>query len=215
MIKVELEATEQRILDAAEDLFYRQGIQAVGMDAIRTASGVPLKRLYQIFPSKNSLIEAYLRRRDARWLRNLAEYVDTYDAPEQRVLAVFDWLFLWFNEPDFRGCGFINAFGELGATSQEVADIAKAHKDAFRRCLADLVAAADAPAWLTDQLVLLAEGAMTTAAISGSPEPARHARDAARVLLPVAHAAASPLPEQAVALAHNPAPVSPGGTTTR
>ncbi|MGW1053663.1 TetR/AcrR family transcriptional regulator [Streptomyces sp. NPDC002521] len=187
VIEVELEATEQRILDAAEELFYGQGIQSVGMDAIRSASAVPLKRLYQIFPSKNSLVEAYLKRRDARWLRDLAQYVDTHDSPTQRILAVFDWLFLWFNEPGFRGCGFINSFGELGATSQAVADIAKAHKNAFRRYLADLVAAADVPTWLTDQLVLLAEGAMTTAAISGSPEPARHAKDAARILLRTAH----------------------------
>lgn len=188
MIEVELETTEQRILDAAEELFYGRGIQSVGMDAIRTASGVPLKRLYQIFPSKNSLVEAYLKRRDARWLHDLTQYVDSYDSPTQRILAVFDWLFLWFSEPDYRGCGFINSFGELGATSQAVADIAKAHKNAFRRCLADLVAAADAPTWLTDQVVLLAEGAMTTAAISGSPEPARHAKDAARILLRTAHA---------------------------
>jgi AcrR family transcriptional regulator len=188
VIEVELETTEQRILDAAEELFYGRGIQSVGMDAIRTASGVPLKRLYQIFPSKNSLVEAYLKRRDARWLHDLTQYVDSYDSPTQRILAVFDWLFLWFSEPDYRGCGFINSFGELGATSQAVADIAKAHKDAFRRYLADLVAAADAPTWLTDQLLLLAEGAMTTAAISGSPEPARHAKDAARTLLRTAHA---------------------------
>ncbi|MEU9371832.1 TetR/AcrR family transcriptional regulator [Streptomyces avermitilis] len=188
---MELETAEQRILDAAEELFYGQGIQSVGMDAIRTASAVPLKRLYQIFPSKNSLVEAYLRRRDARWLRELAQYVDTYDSPPQRILAVFDWLFLWFSKPGFRGCGFINSFGELGATSQAVADIAKAHKNAFRRYLADLVAAADAPTWLTDQLVLLAEGAMTAAAISGSPEPARHAKDAARILLRTAQAGAA------------------------
>ncbi|MFF2518560.1 TetR/AcrR family transcriptional regulator [Streptomyces sp. NPDC058086] len=180
---MELETTEQQVLDAAEELFYGQGIQSVGMDAIRAASAVPLKRLYQAFPSKNSLVEAYLRRRDARWLRDLAQHVDTYESPTQRILAVFDWLFLWFNEPGFRGCGFINSFGELGATSQTVADIARAHKNAFRRYLGDLVAAAEAPTWLTDHLVLLAEGAMTTAAISGSPEPARHAKDAARILL--------------------------------
>ena len=69
-----------------------------------------------------------------------------------------------------------------------MADIAKAHKDAFRHYLAVHVAAADAPAWLTDQLVPLAEGAMTTAAISGSPKPASHAKDAARTLLRAAHA---------------------------
>lgn len=122
-----------------------------------------------------------------RWNRHPVR-PHAHDSPTQRILAVFDWLFRWFGEPDYRGCSFINSFGDLGVTSQAVADIAKAHKDAFRRYLADLVTAADAPAWLTDQLVPLAEGAMTTAAISGSPEPARHAKDAARTLLRAAHA---------------------------
>lgn len=177
------EAAEQRILDAAEELFYSQGLHSVGMDAIRTASGVPLKRLYQIFPSKGSLIEAYLRRRDTRWLNELTSYANAADAPTQRILAVYDWLYLWFSQPGFRGCGFINSFGEVGATSPSVADIAKAHKQAFRGYLADLVAAAQAPHWLTDQLFLLAEGAMTAAAINNTPEPARQAKDAAHTLL--------------------------------
>ncbi len=188
MIEVEREVAEQRVLDAAEALFYGQGIQAVRMDAIRSASAVPLKRLYQIFPSKDSLVEAYLRRRDARWLGELAEYVAARHCPTQRVLAVFDWLYQWFDEPGFRGCGFVNSFGELGATSQAVAEIATAHKKAFRQYVADLVSAAEAPSWLADHLVLLAEGAMTTAAIRGSAEPARQAKDAARVLLRAARA---------------------------
>ncbi|AQW56007.1 TetR family transcriptional regulator [Streptomyces hygroscopicus] len=54
---------------------------------------------------------------------------------------------------------------------------------AFRQYVADLVAAAEAPSWLADHLVLLAEGAMTTAAIFDSPEPARQAKDTARILL--------------------------------
>ncbi|MEV0183408.1 TetR/AcrR family transcriptional regulator [Streptomyces sp. NPDC050625] len=186
--EVEREEAEKRVLDAAEELFYGQGIRAVGMDAIRSASAVPLKRLYQLFPSKDSLIEAYLRRRDARWLSELAQYVETVESPTQRLLAVFDWLYRWFSEPGFRGCGFINSFGEMGATSPAVADIAKAHKQAFRDYVADLVAAAQAPNWLADQLVLLAEGAMTTAAIHGSPEPARQAKDAARTLLQTSRA---------------------------
>lgn len=182
-VEVDCEEAEKRILDAAEELFYSQGLHSVGMDAIRTAAGVPLKRLYRIFPSKDALIEAYLRRRDARWLSELTSYADAADAPTQRILAVYDWLYLWFSQPGFRGCGFINSFGEVGATSPSVADIAKAHKQAFRRYLADLVAAAQAPNWLTDQLFLLAEGAMTTAAINHTPEPARQAKDAAHTLL--------------------------------
>jgi AcrR family transcriptional regulator len=180
---MDTETAELRALDAAESLFYERGVQAVGMDEVRAASGVSLKRLYGLFPSKADLVEAYLRRRDTRWRRQLAEYADERPSPEERILAVFDWLYLWFSEPDFRGCAFINSFGELGASSPAVADIARFHKNEFRRYVAGLVAAARRPAWLTDHLVLLAEGAMTTAAISVSAEPGRQAREAARILL--------------------------------
>ncbi|MEY9968754.1 AcrR family transcriptional regulator [Streptacidiphilus sp. MAP12-16] len=180
-----------RVLDAAESLFYARGVQSVGMDEVRAASGVSLKRLYQLFPSKGDLVEAYLRRRDARWLDRLARYVDACESPQDRVLAVFDWLHLWFGEPDFRGCAFVNAFGELGATSAAVAEAVRDHKAAFRRYLADLVSAAGLPAALAGQLTLLAEGAMTSSAISGSTEPAGQARDAARVLIEAARSGAS------------------------
>ncbi|MEV4441269.1 helix-turn-helix domain-containing protein [Streptomyces sp. NPDC049577] len=177
------ETAEARALDAAEELFYARGLQAVGMDAIRSASGVSLKRLYQLFPSKDALVEAYLRRRDERWRRELEDYADARPAGVPRILAVFDRLGLWFCEPGFRGCAFLNAFGELGATSPGVAAAARTHKDAFRAYLGRLVAEAGAGPGLTDQLLLLAEGAITTAALTGSPEPARHAREAAGALL--------------------------------
>ncbi len=51
----------------------------------------------------------------------------TRPAPEERIAAVFDWLHEWFSEPDYRGCAFINAFGEMGAVSPEVAARARHH----------------------------------------------------------------------------------------
>ncbi len=177
------EAARGRVLDAAEELFYGRGIQAVGMDEIRAASGVSLKRLYQLYPSKEQLVEAYLRRRDTAWLTALTRHVDRAAEPDERILAVFDWLHAWFGEPGFRGCAFVNSFGELGASSAPVAEAVRDHKEAFRRLLARLVAEAGRPRRLAGQLLLLAEGAMTVAAISGSPEPAKEAADAAAVLL--------------------------------
>lgn len=178
-------AARERILVAAEALFYARGIQAVGMDAIRDASGVTLRRLYQHFPTKGELVEAYLARRDAHWLGSLAAHVEQAPAatPAERLLAVFDWLADWFARPDFHGCAFINSFGELGAASPEVAAAARRHKNAFHAYLRDLTAAAGATAETGTQIGLLAEGAITTAAISGTPAPARQAKQAARVLL--------------------------------
>ncbi|MFI1471231.1 TetR/AcrR family transcriptional regulator [Streptomyces wuyuanensis] len=183
----DIEATRQRILDAAEELFYGQGVQAVGMDAVRSASGVTLRRLYQVFPSKGALVEAYLLRRDERWRKSLASHVEGSDAPPaERILVVFDWLRDCFAEPDFRGCAFVNAFGELGATAPEVAEAARRHKEAFRRYIAGLVDGAGVPGGLAAPLALLAEGAITTAAVTGSPLPAHTAREAAGLLLAAA-----------------------------
>ncbi|MEU0171612.1 TetR/AcrR family transcriptional regulator [Streptomyces iakyrus] len=173
----------ERALDAAEELFYGRGVQAVGMDDVRGTSGVSLKRLYQLFPAKEQLVEAYLERRDARWRGELAAYVERHEEPRERILAVFDWLGGWFGEPGFRGCAWLNAYGELGATSARVAAQVRAHKRAFREYLASLVAAAGLPGALAGQLFLLAEGAMVTAGVTGSAEPAVEAREAARRLL--------------------------------
>ncbi|MET8827216.1 TetR/AcrR family transcriptional regulator [Streptomyces sp. NPDC004610] len=178
-------AVRDRALDAAEELFYRRGVQSVGMDAVRAASGLSLKRLYQLFPSKEGLVEAYLDRRDADWRGRLAGYVEGRGEgdPRERILAVYDWLGGWFAEDGFRGCAWINAYGELGATSAGVAERVRAHKEEFRRYLAGLVADAGQPAALVWPLFLLAEGAMVTAGIEGTTEPAARARDAARSLL--------------------------------
>ena len=176
----------EQALDAAEKLFYGRGIQSVGMDDVRGTSGVSLKRLYQLFPAKEQLVEAYLERRDERWRGRLAAYVEAHEDPRRRILAVFDWLELWFGEDDFRGCAWINAYGELGATSARVLTQVGAHKRAFRDYLGSLVSAAELPAVLAGQLYLLAEGAMVTAGIARSTEPAGQARAAAEVLLEAA-----------------------------
>jgi len=174
---------EEQLLDAADRLYYEKGIQAVGMDEVRGTSGVSLKRLYQLYPSKDELVQAVLRRRDHRIRADLAGYTGSPTDPAERVLAVFDYLYDWFRQPDFRGCAFINSFAELGPSSDGVADVVRTAKQALADHLRDLVEAAGRPVELADQLVVLANGAMVTAAITGSPEPARHAQAAARQLL--------------------------------
>ncbi|GAB3285768.1 TetR/AcrR family transcriptional regulator [Parasphingorhabdus pacifica] len=175
-----------RLLDAAERLFYERGIRSVSMDEIRAASGVSLKRLYQCFSSKEELVLAALRRRDERWRASLADSVAQHTpGTVERVLAVFDWLGAWFREPGFRGCAFANSVGELGASSPAVTEIAQQHKQALNKHLAQLVheSAVHDPDETTEQLQLLVEGAITTAAITGDAEAARHARQAAARLL--------------------------------
>ncbi|HEX4223503.1 MAG TPA: TetR/AcrR family transcriptional regulator [Pseudonocardiaceae bacterium] len=178
-----VDETRVALLDAAEELFYARGIQAVGIDEVRGTSGVSLKRLYQVFPAKKHLVEAYLLRRDGRWRGRLAAYVA--DHPDKPIPAVFDWLREWFTEPGFRGCAFVNSFGELGSTEPGIADVVRAHHAAVREFLAGLVAELEVadPNELTEQLWLLLVGSSTGAAITGNPAMADRARRAAEVLI--------------------------------
>jgi AcrR family transcriptional regulator len=182
---VDADPVRERILEAADGLFYARGIRAVGMDAVRDASNVTLRRLYQLFPTKDELVIGYLARRDARWLQSLAAYVDGPPArsPRERLLAVFDWLEAWFGQPGFHGCAFINAYGELGASAPRIAEAVRRHKEDFHTYLGELAARAGVPADTGTQIALLAEGAMATAAVSGSAAPARQAAQAAGLLL--------------------------------
>ncbi|MFE2140939.1 TetR/AcrR family transcriptional regulator [Streptomyces sp. NPDC059456] len=175
------EEARTRLLDAAEALFYAEGIQAVGMDRIRSTSEVPLKRLYKIFPAKEALVTAYLERRDQRWTASLRGAVAQAADPAGAIEAVFDWLARWFSEPDFRGCAFLTAHGELGTGPAGVLDVVRRHKSELRELLAELAGPGQED--LADQLLILVEGATAVAALSPGPEPAHHARRAASTLL--------------------------------
>ncbi|WP_016698315.1 TetR/AcrR family transcriptional regulator [Actinoalloteichus spitiensis] len=169
------------LLDAAERLFYERGIRAVGMDQVRAASGLPLKRIYRLFSAKEDLVVAVLRRRDQRWRGELVDHVERVPEPRDRVLALFDWLERWFAEPGFRGCAWINAHGELGSSSERVLAEVRSHKQAFHDQIAEWVRATGAP--VVEPVVLLAEGAIVTAGVSGDPAAARHARRAVARML--------------------------------
>ncbi len=177
----------ERILSAAEELYYRKGYAAVGMDELRAAAGVSLRRLYGLFPAKNDIVAAVLARKHAEWESGLtAAVTDAGGDARTRLLAVYGYLEDWFCADDFRGCAFINAFGELGGTNPEVAEIVRSHKASFQEYMAGLVAGAGASPLLAAQLSILAEGAQSTAAISADPQVAVQARGAAKVLIDAA-----------------------------
>lgn len=183
-----------RILDAADGLFYAHGIQAVGIDRIRDAAQVSLKRLYQCYPSKAALVEAYLRRRDRVARAALAEYVAGVRGADDRVLGIYDWLYGVIGQPGFRGCAFNNAFGELGPGSEQVVTVVHQHKRALREYFTALVRDAgirDAES-VTAQLAVLFDGAITVGSIAGSPEAASGARAAASTILRAAARTTSP-----------------------
>lgn len=179
------DAIRTRVLHTADRLYNARGIQAVGMDRLCAEAAVSLKRFYRLFGSKESLVEQVLLGRHEMWNALVADATTAGD-PRQRLLAIYDMLARWFEQDDFRGCVFINSFGELGTTAPRIAQIVRAHKAEFQAHLAEIVAQAGAPASLAPQLAILAEGAQTTAAIAGTNDSARQARQAAEVLIDAA-----------------------------
>jgi AcrR family transcriptional regulator len=119
-----------RILHAAHDLFYRDGIRATGIDRVIAESAVTKVTFYRHFASKNELVVAFLELRHERWMRwfveALGRHASKAAAPVQAVpRAIKEWL----SSPDYRGCAFINSVGELGESIPEVAEIARVHKE--------------------------------------------------------------------------------------
>ena len=167
---------DEQLLDTAERLYYARSIQGVGMAELRDESGVPLKRIYQLHPGKEDIVAAYLQRRDARWRAELAVHVGRAKDPRKRVLAVFDWLQEQFSEPGYNGDAWTNAYGELGSTSEVVAEEVRRHKAALREYLSELVADAGGGRSTAHAIYFLFEGAMATAAIEQSPKAAKQAR---------------------------------------
>lgn len=171
-------AMKDRILETADRLFYLQGIRAVGVDTIAAEIGISKRTLYNHFPSKDALIEAYLKRR-------FVAARPSDKSPVEQILGTFDSLERRFAAKDFRGCPFVNAVAELGSEDRAVRKIAVAFKESRRIWFRDLLlqlGVKDAEA-LATQLVLLVDGAIAQDLVRNDPGMARAAKEAASVLL--------------------------------
>lgn len=177
------ESMRTRLLDAVEQVFYARGIQAANMSELRDAAGLPLKRIYQLFPGKDDLIVAFLRRRHERMMTAIEERVAAAGSPKGRLTAVFDHLDAWFHEPSFRGCPWTHAYGELGATNAAVAAEVDHHEREFRALVTRIVLDAGYPPEMADVVYLLVAGAVTTAGVQKSLGAALEAQRGVEMLL--------------------------------
>lgn len=169
-----------RILATASELFYLQGITAVGVDLVADTAGVTKRTLYQRFGSKEGLVAAYLQRRAHLWQEHLlAELrrVTPADAMEA-VGVLFDATQEWAGR-HHRGCAFVAAWVELGPRGGPAVDVIRAEKAWTRRLLERLVD----DDLLAHQLQLLHEGAQVSASAQCDTQAFAAAREAARVLV--------------------------------
>lgn len=179
-------SVRDRILDTATELFYQEGVRAVGVDLIVERSGVAKTSLYRHFRTKDDLVAAMLERDDAqywkRWDRVAAEIKD--DA-EQELEAEVEWIARDIAEPSYRGCPFINVATEFPSPDHPARAVAVRHKCELRRRILALLKRIGAlrPAELTDQLVLVIDGAYVNGQLIRQKGPAHSLISATQALL--------------------------------
>src|SRR6478736_1195428 len=113
-------SARERLLAAANELFYTEGVHSVGIDRVIERAGVAKASLYSAFGSKEELVRAYLQQRADARKRRISERIARHDDPRDRILAVFDVLVERAAEPTFRGCAFVNARAEGGRREDKV-----------------------------------------------------------------------------------------------
>jgi AcrR family transcriptional regulator len=177
----------ERLLAAANELFYNEGVQTVGIDRIIEHAGVAKASLYNTFGSKEALVRAYLESRHARTMDRLTSAVAARTDPRARLLAVFDSQGEMFTRPDFHGCAFAAASAEAprGGLVEQATDSYRGQIRALFTELAEQAGAPD-PVTLARQLHLVYDGATQSARMDRDPSVAAVSRATAEALLDAA-----------------------------
>ena len=179
-------SARERILETAEDLFYREGIHAVGIDTIIEKSGVAKMSLYRSFASKDDLIAAYLEARGRRyWQWWDGVMALNPSQPRRQLPDLFEAIAVRTRRPEFRGCAFLKAVAEFPEDGCRARVVALANKKEMRRRLLKLCRAVGAhqPDVLSNQLLMLIEGAYSTAGILGKRDAVKATAKAADALI--------------------------------
>jgi AcrR family transcriptional regulator len=173
-------SARERLLAAANELFYNEGVHTVGIDRVIEQAGVAKASLYNTFGSKDELVRAYLETRHTSVTQRIMQAVDRYDTPRERLGELFA-------QPDYRGCAFARASAE-----SHPGDPAERAAEGYRRWVRDLLTELAAQAGVPDpdilarQLHLLYDGSGQSARMDHDPGAATAARAAAADLLDAA-----------------------------
>jgi AcrR family transcriptional regulator len=172
-------AVRERLLDAAETLFHRDGIARTGVDAVLAEAGVSTATLYAHFGGKDPLVAAYLQRRLDRWRCVWDDAIAAATTPEDRLLAVFDALACFrADQPVTRGCAFLATAAEFPGSGHPALDVVAADTAHLRhqlRALAADLPVAD-PDDLAEQVLLAYDGALSAFLRGASDDPLARGR---------------------------------------
>jgi AcrR family transcriptional regulator len=179
----------EKILNVASELFYRDGIRAVGVDTIVAESGAAKTSLYRWFPTKDDLVAAFLEREHVDFFAHWDKVAASHSGrPRQELSAHLQWLTAYITGPRYRGCPFLNMAIEFPEAGLPGRIIAHKNKSELQRRFLALAKAikAKSPESLANQLVLLIDGAFANSQVLGKKGPARALVDGGEALIAVA-----------------------------
>jgi AcrR family transcriptional regulator len=179
--------TRRKIIDAAYDMFYRQGFNRTGVNEIAKTAGITKRTLYSHFESKDTLLETVLEQQHELGLSRIRQWADRQPGDLATAIeTLFADLVKWSKKPRWTGSGFTRLAMELADMPGHPARImARKHKKAIEQCLSDVLLRfgyKDAAARALD-LVILIEGTTALILLHGETEYANHALKAAKKLL--------------------------------
>ncbi len=173
----------ERLLHTADQLFYKEGVRAVGIDRVLAEAGAAKASLYLHFGCKDDLIAAHVERRAAGARFQIEAYLSN-TPPNERALRFFDWVAEWVKSPDFRGCPLQHVVAELSDPNHPARAVVKGQREWLHARFLEWARDAGAAnvRATAGALVVLFDGAVAASEQDG-PQRARDARRVAEHLL--------------------------------
>jgi len=130
---------KQHIIEIASNLFYKNGYNLTGINEIIKEAGIAKATLYNHFKSKDDICLAYLKYKDETFSKSIKKFTLKAPKGEKQILALFDFLELFFKQKGFNGCWCIKTVAEIPSSKEQIQDEIKKQKIEFITLIKDLV----------------------------------------------------------------------------
>ena len=128
-----------RIIETASELFYRNGYNSTGINEIISEAGIAKATLYSHFNSKEAICIAYLRFKHTTFINEMKAFTTSKEKGKQQVLALFDFLQLFFQDRDFNGCWCVKTVAEIPKENENIRTEIQTQKNDFLNLIKELI----------------------------------------------------------------------------
>lgn len=180
---------ENRIIETASSLFYKNGYNVTGINEIVSEAGIAKSTLYAHFRSKEDICIAFLRFKDTDFNKNIEEFTSSKPKGKSQILAVFDFLELFYHTEDFNGCWSIKTVSEISGDHEKIRNEIQNQKNKFLQFISKLVTdnldhikEAEIKS-ISRKIYLLYEGAVVESNLHQADWPIKEAKELCSMLL--------------------------------